>query len=188
MEEVWKDVAGWEGIYSVSNLGRLMSFKRLATGRVLKNTNRTGSYFSVVLCAKGCKPKSTKMHRLVAEAFLPNPFEFPEVNHRDGDKQNNRVDNLEWCTRGQNDFDMRLRYPQQTDGLVHYNQIVRPKRIRQLCLKGILIATFDNAKLASDATGVCKRNILQVCNGEQNRSQAGGYKWAFESVVMQDAS
>jgi hypothetical protein len=188
MNEIWKDIAGWEGIYQVSSHGRLMSFKSKPEGRVLKQTNTKGAYFSVVLEAKNRTSRATKQHRLVAEAFIPNPLGLPEVNHIDGNGQNNRVDNLEWCSRKYNAHDMMRRNPEYSAGMVRYNKVTKTKRVKQLGLDGVHIATYDNAKIAADATGVCHRNILQVCNSQQNRKQAGGYRWVFEGEVMQSAS
>ena len=89
--EIWKDVKGWEGLYQISNYGRLKSFKVYPEGKILKLTNKNGDYYSVVLQGIGLKPKSTRIHRLVAEAFLPNPCNLPEINHIDGKKQNNHI-------------------------------------------------------------------------------------------------
>jgi len=188
MMEIWKDVLGWEGIYKVSSYGRLVSYKDVPEGRLLSNTNNKGDYISVVLSAKGRPSKSTRMHRLVAETFISNPHGLLEVNHIDGNRQNNRVENLEWNTRKQNADDMKRRSPHYINKMVQYNKSIRPKRVQQLSLDGVILATFDTAKAASEATGVCHRNILQICHGQQRRTQAGGYKWAFEGEVMLNAT
>lgn len=105
--EIWKDVVGYEGLYEVSNLGGVRSAGRLARGRsdsmrllkprVLKPNIGTTGYYFVNLCKHG-RQRSTRVHRLVAEAFIANPGGLPFVNHKDGVKTNNRMDNLEWCT------------------------------------------------------------------------------------------
>ena len=130
--EIWKDVKGFEGIYKVSNHGRLMSFKGDKNGRVLRNTNKTGGYLSVVL-EKGAYPIfSTKMHRLVATHFIPNPLNLPEVNHIDMNKQNNHVDNLEWVDRKTNHNHAVKNNPSMIAGMVKYNKSIRPKKIAQI--------------------------------------------------------
>lgn len=108
--EIWKDIKGYEGLYQVSNLGRVKSlgrFHKFPNGgiyeikpRILKNATETSGYLFVALY-NGYR-KQYKIHRLVAEAFIPNPNNLPQVNHKDLNKQNNRVDNLEWCTASEN--------------------------------------------------------------------------------------
>lgn len=98
MEENWKDIEGYEGLYQVSNLGRV---KRVTTGRVLKGCKDKDGYLRVDLCKNG-KHKTHKIHRIVAQAFIPNPEHKPEVNHIDENKTNNMVSNLEWSTRKEN--------------------------------------------------------------------------------------
>lgn len=99
MEEIWKDVVGYERYYKVSNFGNVYSVRRnkqLKTG----NKHRNG-YLQVNLYING-KYKTLTVHRLVAQAFIPNPYEKQDVNHKDENKTNNRVDNLEWLTRKEN--------------------------------------------------------------------------------------
>jgi hypothetical protein len=94
--EHWKPVRGFEGLYMVSQLGGVYSTRN----RRHLNPTKTG-YATVTLCKNG-KSTSRTVHRLVAEAFLPNPGNLPIVNHKDGNKQNNRLENLEWCTQKAN--------------------------------------------------------------------------------------
>lgn len=98
MEEIWRDIEGFEGLYQVSNLGRV---KRVTTGRVLKGCKDKDGYLRVKLCKNnvGCYKL---IHRLVAQAFIPNHENKPQVNHIDEDKTNNMVSNLEWMTAKEN--------------------------------------------------------------------------------------
>lgn len=110
-KEIWKPVVGYEGIYEVSNLGRVKSLERVVSfGRarrvikekILKQVKKgTCQYYCVNLTIKG-KQHWMLVHRLVAQAFIPNPKGLPEVNHKDENKDNNTLDNLEWCDREHN--------------------------------------------------------------------------------------
>lgn len=115
MAEIWKDVECFEGLYQVSNLGRVKSLKR-----VIEQKNINGTPYIRAIQEKILKPQIHKngyvcvgftvngkvygrlVHRLVAQAFVPNPSNKPEVNHKDGNKENNSMENLEWCTAREN--------------------------------------------------------------------------------------
>ena len=105
--EIWKDIKGYEGFYQVSNYGRVKSLERLDScgrkvhGRILKQGKDTQGYLVIGLCKEGAR-KSKRIHRLVAEMFIENPKEYLEVNHKDENKENNHIDNLEWCDREYN--------------------------------------------------------------------------------------
>ena len=112
MEEIWKDIEGYND-YKISNKGRVMSFMRYKQGEILKMSKATarnwkdeekyGRYVRVCLSKDGEK-KDYKVHRLVAEAFIPNPNKLPYVNHKNGIKNDNRVENLEWCDTAYNNW------------------------------------------------------------------------------------
>lgn len=108
MEEIWKDIENYEGLYQVSNLGRVKSLPNVAhKNEIILKPSITNGYYSVALNKFG-KQKRIYIHRLVAEAFIPNPDNLPQVGHKDennfktGDGCNNCVDNLEWCTQEEN--------------------------------------------------------------------------------------
>ena len=106
-QEIWKDVVGYEEFYKVSNKGNVRSVARKDSigrkcgGRVLKPLNHRHGYLQVDMYKNG-KVKRKYIHRLVAEAFNPNPKGFLEINHKDENKSNNELSNLEWCTREYN--------------------------------------------------------------------------------------
>ncbi len=111
MKEIWKAVSGFEGFYEVSNKGNVRSLDRTVTRkdgvvvsfkgkRLLPRLNQDG-YLQIQI-SKGDKIKTIRVHRLVADTFLPNPSSMPEVNHKDEDKTNNAVTNLEWCSHKYN--------------------------------------------------------------------------------------
>ena len=102
MGEVWKNINGYEGLYQISNNGRVKSLPKLAgkswrKEKILKTYLDKDGYVKVILCKEN-KTKFLSVHRLIAEAFIPNPNEFPQINHKDENKQNNSLENLEWCT------------------------------------------------------------------------------------------
>lgn len=101
--EIWKDIEGYEGIYQVSNMGRVRSLPRKVwnytkPGRILKPGSKENGYLQVCLSNGSKCEKHAYVHRLVSAAFIPNPYNLPEVNHKNYDKTDNRVENLEWCT------------------------------------------------------------------------------------------
>ena len=183
MEEIWKPVVGYEGIYEVSNLGRV---RRLDTflpnkngimvhkkGRVLaqqpwhyKKSCPGHPGFVVSLYGVG-KPKLVTVHRLVAKAFIPNPENKPQVNHKDGDRTNNRADNLEWVTQSEN--------MQHAIYVLGY-KLLKPMRRTRCVETG---ETFVSVSLAGKKYGIAPRNIQAAASGRPHHNTAGGYHWEY---------
>ena len=106
--ETWKDVVGYEGIYKVSNLGNVKRIGKIhlcnykyQNGYLLKSLDNGKGYLRIKLSNKGIS-KRVMLHRIIAEAFIKNPNNYPYVNHIDGNKKNNNIKNLEWCTQSHN--------------------------------------------------------------------------------------
>lgn len=118
ISEIWKPIKGYEGKYEVSNFGKVKSLKRykrnnskmqLVEERILSSyINKKNGYVYVYLCNDG-KYKNHRLHRVVAESFIPNPNNYDQINHIDGNRANNRVENLEWCDTSYNIKDMYKR-------------------------------------------------------------------------------
>lgn len=175
-QEIWKPIKGYEGHYEVSNMGRVRSYKNNKYGlstipKDLKPTKMKIGYLFVTLSKDG-KHKMKKIHRLVAEAFIPNPEGLPCVNHRDEVKTNNTISNLEWCTQKYN-----LEYSNIYEKAIGTN-ISQRKIILQLTKDGDFIREFESIIEAYRQTGVNYQNISACCNGK--RKSAGGYVWKFK--------
>lgn len=192
MNEEWKWVKGFEGVYQISNYGRLKSYKKDPAGYILSNTNVKGGYFSVILTDSVRKKKRcVRIHVLVAEHFIGDRPDGFHIHHKDGNKQNNVVSNLEYITVKDHYKETLKDCPQIVTGITKYNKFQRPQIVQQYSLEGDLLAEYRNACIAEKMTGICSRNILQVANGTEykpgrKRVQAGGYIWKFkdESEVV----
>lgn len=156
--------------YSVSNYGRVIrTISRFGNSRIgILKFGKSEQYKSVCLSKKG--KKTTQMiHRLVAKAFIPNPNEYPVVNHIDGDKFNNHESNLEWCTVSQN----TLHYYREIGGQIH-----NKKPVVMLDSDRNAINEFDSITSAAKYIGGSVSNIYKCCNGEYRKSY--GYAWRFK--------
>lgn len=161
MVEIWKDIKGYKGLYQVSNLGRVKSFY-FKKEKILK-LRFTGRYYQAILTKNG-KQKSYLIHRLVAIHFIPNPKNLPTVNHKDENKANNNVDNLEWCTQMYN---------------IHYGTGLQRRIATQykpvLCIEKDII--YPSQIEAGRQLGICHRHINDCCKGRRNTT--GGYHWKY---------
>jgi hypothetical protein len=176
LTECWEPIRDYEGIYEVSNCGRVRSLDRKVqyrdevrkkSGRVLKENTINGGYKQVTLQKDG-KRKSVLVHRLVAEMFIENFSGLPQVNHKDGDKTNNSVENLEWCSAKEN--------------MIHSvkNRIRTDcKLVEQISLEGKLLTTFDSLHEAERKTGVHRQRISDCCKAKLK--SAGGYIWRYQN-------
>ena len=165
MEELWSDIDGYEGLYQVSNLGRVKSLNYNKTGkeRMLKPGTDGFGYLFVILY-KNRNQRLFKVHRLVANAFIPNPDVKPEVNHKDEDKTNNCLTNLEWMTSKENN-----NYGTRNERI--------SKSVIQYSLYGEFIKEWPSIIQIERDLGFSPGNISQCCNGK--RKSAYGYIWKF---------
>ena len=179
MDDIWKDVVGYEGYYQVSNLGRVRSldveiinknnFKSIHRGRMMKIYNNPKGYSGLTLC-KNQRKKFCLVHRLVADAFIPNPNNLPQINHIDENAHNNKADNLEWCTQSYNN-----NYGNHNKKLSETQINNRPWQRAVVCVDtGVC---YCSCRDASRNTGIRASGIWKACAGLYK--QSGGYKWRF---------
>lgn len=166
--EIWKDIEGYEGLYQVSSEGRVKSLNYNRTGeeKIMKGTKNNKDYFTVSLCKEG-KTKTFSIHRLVATAFLPNPNNLPQVNHRNEDKTDNRVENLEYCdSKYNNNYGTRN------------ERISKP--ILQFNLDGEFIKKWDGAREVERELGFNHGDISTCCRGKIKT--AYGFVWMYAVI------
>lgn len=190
MKEIWKDIKGYEGLYQVSNLGRVKSLNHIRKngksgeyiqkGKVLQNLISCCRYYQVGLSKNG-SIKFLTVHRLVAEAFIPNPENKPQVNHIDGNKLNNCIDNLEWCTRSENQLHAWKNGLQMfTDNQlksVTKNGISLVKPVNQYDKNKNFIKRWSSMKEVERSLKIPNSCITDCCKGR--RKTAGGYIWEY---------
>ena len=190
MEEIWKDIEGYEGYYQVSNLGNVRRLERLVNhwrknghlrpqpARVLKQCRgNSRQRYGVILCKEG-KTKRFPVHRLVAMAFIPNPNNYPCINHKDENAYNNCVDNLEWCS-----YKYNSNYGTRNERIGKPNAL----QVEQYSLDGTYVATFDSVADAAKSLGKFPSAIAVVARGGgywsrgkfYKAKQAYGYIWRY---------
>ena len=181
MMENWKPIKGYEGIYEVSDLGRVRSLDRqvdnghgstrIAKGRIMKPHKHYNGYCSIGL-SNDAIVTHVLIHRLVALAFVSGYHEGMEVNHIDENKQNNRADNLEWISRKEN-----LHYGGHIKRSMSWISENVPKGCIQMTKEGKDIQKFDSIKKAAESIGVSRSLVSLVCRGK--RKFAGGFRWRY---------
>ena len=183
MQEIWKNINNYNNEYAVSNLGNV---------RRNDSYNYKGYYFKEhilsqqidrlgycrVYLTKYSKTKAFLVHRLVAQAFIPNPHNLPEVNHKDENKLNNAVENLEWCTHIYNS-----NYGTRVSRIIPKTIAKTRKKIYQLSLNGDVINLWDGVNIAAKTLGISQQNITKCYQGL--RRQAGGYEWKLAEQMKE---
>lgn len=179
--EVWKDIQGYEGLYQISNFGNVKSLERykknnggsktLIAETILKQSKNNRGYCRIYLC-KDSNKKAFSVHRLVADAFVPNPNNLTEVNHKDENKENNCFDNLEWC-----DCNYNINYGTHNKKI----SLTKSCTVQAFDKKGCLVMEFHSMSEAGRRTGIPQQNISRCIN--RKCETAGGYVWKRKSEV-----
>ena len=175
MEEEWRPVKGYEGLYEVSNMGRVKSL-HYGKERILRMPDNSAGYRNVELENKA--PQRKLVHRLVAEAFIPNPMNLPVVNHLDGDKHNNCVSNLEWCTYRQNTLHaIKLGLFNPSFPSTVNCKGPKGKPIVVYAKTGEFVSFFSSATEAAKVLGISRDSIYKATNNKCKH--AHGYVCKF---------
>jgi hypothetical protein len=198
-EEIWKDIEGYEGLYQISNLGRVKSLPRIVSNhlgshtskeRILKLQYRKDKYINVHLL-KDRIEKIYFVHRLVAKAFIPNPDCLPDINHKDENPSNNRVENLEWCTEEYNMnygncIEKRKATFARNESFLKANVTKVRNKSRgaetPICgtsKDGNIILSYRSITEASHKTGISKGHLGECVKGI--RKSAGSYYWNYKT-------
>lgn len=176
MREVWVDISGYEGLYQVSNWGQVKSFPRNGTIneiKILKPFKSRNGYLRIKLCKDGVI-KTYYVHRLVAEAFIENPNNLPEVNHINEVKTDNRSENLEYC-----DHKTNINHGSRNERIAtSMTNGKRSKAILQFDSQGSLIKEFPSSREVTRQLGYSQGEISKCCNGL--RESAYGSIWRFK--------
>lgn len=165
-----KQIKGYEGLYEISDDGTIHNLK---TGN-LRHGNINSYGYRVVRLMKECKPKDFKLHQLLAKTFIPNPNNFRCINHIDGDKLNNSLDNLEWCNHTMNAQHAREQLS------LDFSR----KAVVQSTLDGKLIAVWASSKIAARYIGGEQMLISACCKG--TATTAYGCKWKYFDRLLSD--
>lgn len=176
MNEMWEDIKGYEGIYKVSNLGKVKSIERIAVKkyrnnrkvneRILKPSKIKGYLY--VKLYKNNKCKSISIHRLVAQAFISNPNNYKEVDHLDTNPQNNSYDNLRWCTHKSNFLENKRTLEK-----------INIKPVNCYDLEWNFIQSYNSITEASKKLNLSWSSIKQCCDGKQNHKRVGEYRFRY---------
>lgn len=169
--EHWKDVNGYEGLYQVSDCGRVRNNQ---SGKILRPCEHRSGYLSVMLY-KDKHPRRHFIHRIVASAFLENTDSCEFVNHKDEIKGNNNVDNLEWCSK---EYNMRYGTICERISARRGHGARARRKVLQMGVSGEIINVWESIALAARETGTARTSIFECCNGIHRT--ANGFAWAYK--------
>lgn len=192
MKEIWKDIPGYEGLYQASNTGKIKSYDRVIVippnsksvygfnyvrkGRQLKQQVANSGYLKVLLYDENGNRKYTLVHRLIASTFIPNPNKYKCINHRDENKLNNSLDNLEWCTHKYNtNYGSCISRRSEKQKIT--NSRITP--VAKCDDFGNIVDVYTSMREAARSNKLYQSNIFKSCN---SNIKSGGYLWRYVKV------
>lgn len=192
MQEIWKDVKGYEGLYKACNLIKVMNVR---TGKILKPAKASNGYLTVALCKNGVQ-KTHTIHRIIAEAFIPNPDNKPCIDHINTDRTDNRIENLRWVTykeQMENELTKehcKEAHKTETDNWFKCGnknlmygktgeKCPTSKPVLQYDLDGNFIKEWECMREVERVLGIQQSKISLCCQGKRNKT--GGYRWAYKT-------
>lgn len=185
-EEIWRDIKGYEGLYQISSIGRVKRLEKIRrNGRGYRKYKEqiTDGYiddvgYRYVILTKERKEKRFRLHRLVAEAFIPNPDNKPEIDHINTNRTDNRIENLRWVTRKENLNNkitkIKMSHLPKPKGKNH----PRARKVQQFNIDGTFVKEYDCIKDAVVETNGSKAGIILCCQGK--RKTSGGCLWKYK--------
>lgn len=191
MKEIWKDITGYEGLYQISNTGIIRSHDRLIVippnpkstygfsyikkGQIIKQITDKSGYMKVLLYDKNSNRKNAFVHKLVVIEFVDNTDNLPQINHKDENKSNNCVSNLEWCTAKYN-TNYGTCIKRRSEKQIYNNN--RVKAVAKIGDNGEIIEEYISMRNAARVNKLPQSNIFKSCN---NNIKCGGYLWRYIS-------
>lgn len=179
MEEIWRDIKGYEGYYKVSNLGRIYSYPRPRTKGGFTYGNKNGDYLKFCLSVNGRKIDKG-VHYFVYEAFKGEIPKGYDVHHKNHIRTDNRIENLEIIKESEH---QKLHYAENKERLIESQIAKTSKPVLQYTLDGQFVAEYQSINEASRISGVDLRNIQKVLQNKPHRKTAGGFIWKFKNIT-----